>query len=80
MFTNSNTPSSTGRRQKGNYVTVARQHAALQMEGALLLVLYKLIIALCCAEKLKHKLNCTVIVRIWKGGREKDNEDSSCLS
>jgi hypothetical protein len=80
MFTNSNTPSSTGRRRKGNYVTVARQHTALQIKGTFLLVLYKLITALSCAEKLKYKLNCTVTVRIWKEGRKKDQEGSSSLS
>jgi len=35
MFTKSNTSSSTGRRQKGNYITVAKQLTALQMEGTL---------------------------------------------
>ena len=70
MSINSNTSSSTGRRQKGNYVTVARQLTALQMKGTLLLVLYKLIIALSRAEKLKYKLNCPVTVRISNEGRK----------
>jgi hypothetical protein len=71
MFININTSSSTGRRQKGNYVTVARQPTALQMKGTLLLVLYKLIMALpCVRQKLKYKLNCMVTVRISKEGRK----------